>query len=84
MRRPIMLAAAAVVALSDAAFGSAKAQGSYWPWCVHYRDASYNCGFANYQQCLDTAIRARGMCRENPLPPGYAKRPRGDGRARQH
>jgi hypothetical protein len=78
-----MLAAAAVVAWSDAALDSAKAQGTYWPWCVEYRDGSYNCGFANYQQCLATAIRLRGLCRPNPLPPGYGERPRGDGRVRQ-
>ena len=57
LRRPIMLVAAAVVAWSGAAVGSARAQGTYWPWCVEYRDGSYNCGFANYQQCLATAIR---------------------------
>jgi Protein of unknown function (DUF3551) len=83
MRRPIMLAAA-VAAMSGAAVGSAKAQGTYWPWCVDYNDGSYNCGFANYQQCLATAIRRRGLCRPNPLPPGYGERPRGNARARQH
>jgi hypothetical protein len=82
MRRSIMLATAAVMSLCDAAGGGAQAQGTYWPWCVHYRDASYNCGFANYQQCLSTAIRARGICRENPLPPGYGKPLRGDRRMR--
>jgi hypothetical protein len=82
MRRPIMLAAA-VAALNGAAVGGATVQGTYWPWCVDYSDRSYNCGFANYQQCLEMAIRVRGFCRPNPLPPGYGEPRRDDGRARR-
>jgi hypothetical protein len=75
--------AAAIAASSGAAVGGATAQGTYWPWCVDYPDRSYNCGFANQQQCLEMAIRVRGFCRPNPLPPGYGERRRDDGRVRQ-
>jgi len=65
---------AAVVAAGVLMPGAARAEGSYWPWCIDYRDSSYNCGFASFEQCLQTALPVRGLCRENPLgPPRPAK-----------
>jgi len=75
MLRSILVAA--VVAAGVLMPGGAKAEGSYWPWCIDYRDSSYNCGFASFEQCLQTALPVHGLCRENPLgPPRPAKSPR--------
>ena len=73
MLKSILVAAVAGLLMP----GGAGAEGSYWPWCVDYRDSSYNCGFATFEQCRATAIRVRGLCRENPLgPPRPAQTPR--------
>ena len=75
MLRSILVAA--VVAAGVLMPGGAKAEGSYGPGCIDYRDSSYNCGFASFEQCLQTALPVRGLCRENPLgPPRPAKSPR--------
>ena len=75
MLKSILVAAA--VAAGVLMPGGARAEGSYWPWCVDYRDSSYNCGFASFEQCIEYALRVRGLCRENPLgPPRPAKGPR--------
>ncbi len=79
MPRSILVAAVVVACVPMP--GGAKAEGSYWPWCIDYRDSSYNCGFASFEQCRETAIRVRGLCRENPLgPPRPAPSPRRPGR----
>jgi hypothetical protein len=67
MLRSILVAAVAAAGVLMP--GGARAEGTYWPWCIDYRDSSYNCGFATFEQCLATAIRLRGLCRENPLGP---------------
>jgi hypothetical protein len=67
----------ALVAACVLAPGCARAEGSYWPWCLDYRDGSYNCGFASFEQCIETALRVRGFCRQNPLgPPAPPPKPR--------
>ena len=38
------------------------------PWCVQYSmdgDAT-NCGFVSFEQCMETARGAAGVCRRNP------------------
>ena len=66
MPRPILIATTAAWVLMP---GGAQAEGAYWPWCVDYRDSSYNCGFASFEQCVEFALRVRGLCRANPLGP---------------
>jgi hypothetical protein len=75
MLRSILLAG--VAAATFLVPGGARAEGTYWPWCVDYRDSSYNCGFATFEQCREFALRVRGLCRANPLgPPRPAQKPR--------
>ena len=37
-----------------------------YPWCAQYSWSNYNCGFTNFQQCLDTISGVGGFCKPNP------------------
>jgi hypothetical protein len=85
MRRLSMLTLA-VLMLGASAVGEASAQARYWPWCAYYDAWSYNCGFASFRQCLETARAEGGVCRPNPYgpPAGAAERPRRNKSAIRH
>ena len=61
--------------------GRREGGGSYWPWCIDYRDSSYNCGFETFEQCLrNRDPGARTVPRRIPLgPPRPAQSPRRPG-----
>lgn len=55
-------------------------------WCAQYDDWTSNCGFATFNQCLDTVRGVGGVCRFDPRakPPREVEQPVSsqDGRAR--
>ena len=58
-----------------------------YPWCANFADgAGVNCGFASYQQCMETARGTGGYCTENDYDAGtMAPAPRTPKRGtRQH
>jgi len=58
--RYFAVAAAAGLALVLAA--SAARAGA---WCAWFDPYTYNCGFASFQQCLDTVMGEGGFCARN-------------------
>jgi hypothetical protein len=61
-----------------AGFGS-RAEAESYPWCAVYDtgDATYNCGFVTFEQCMTTVRGIGGMCAPNTLyqPSGPLQRP---------
>jgi hypothetical protein len=62
MRSTVLAIAALVLAAA-----STGAQAQNYPWCAVYDtgDASYNCGFATYEQCRVTIAGMGGFCERN-------------------
>jgi Protein of unknown function (DUF3551) len=60
----LTLALGAVIGIAALA-GRAEAQN--YPWCavLNTGDASYNCGFVTFQQCLATVSGIGGTCMVN-------------------
>ena len=71
MKRFLLIAAAVLVAASDAAPAAAQRFGQY-PWCSSREYSS--CSFDTYSQCMETARGLSGHCYQNPAY-GYVKRP---------
>jgi len=59
---------AVVIAASSLNARDANAQGRYWPWCSRYGWSTV-CGFATFQQCLESVSGAGGFCQPNMMPP---------------
>ena len=55
------LVGATVLGLTLAAATGASAA----PWCAWFDPYTYNCGFATFQQCLDTVLGGGGFCARN-------------------
>jgi Protein of unknown function (DUF3551) len=46
-----------------------RAEAESYPWCAVYDtgDATYNCGFVSFDQCMTTVRGIGGMCTPNTL-----------------
>jgi hypothetical protein len=52
-----------------------RAEAQNYPWCavLNTGDASYNCGFTSFEQCMETVRGIGGFCNQNTQyqpPPG--------------
>ena len=74
--KTLTLALSAVIGIAALA-GRAEAQN--YPWCAVYDtgDATYNCGFVTFEQCLATVRGIGGTCMANTTyNPAVSPRPR--------
>jgi len=54
-----------------------RAEAQNYPWCavLNTGDASYNCGFNTFEQCIATVRGIGGTCMVNTTYPGATPRP---------